>query len=44
MEKILVHACCAHCLGKLLAGLRAEPRADDPVLFWGNPNIHPLIE
>ncbi len=41
---ILVHACCAHCLGQLLAGLRAEPVAYEPVLFWGNPNIHPLIE
>ena len=44
MEKILIHACCAHCLGKLLAGLKTEPVAYDPVLFWGNPNIHPLIE
>ena len=44
MEKILVHACCAHCLGKLLAGLKTEPVAYAPVLFWGNPNVHPLIE
>lgn len=44
MEKILVHACCAHCLGMLLAGLKAEPTAYAPVLFWGNPNVHPLIE
>ena len=44
MEKILIHACCAHCLGKLLAGLKTEPVAYDPVLFWGNPNVHPLIE
>ncbi len=44
MDKILVHACCAHCLGKLLEGLKAEPVAYAPILFWGNPNIHPLIE
>ena len=44
MPKILIHACCAHCLGKLLAGLAAEPAAWDPVAFWGNPNVHPLIE
>ena len=44
MEKILVHACCAHCLGKLLTGLKSEPVAYDPVVFWDNPNIHPLIE
>lgn len=44
MEKILVHACCAHCLGQLLAGLATEPVAYDPVIYWCNPNIHPLIE
>ena len=44
MSKILIHACCAHCLGKLLAGLAAEPAAWDPAVFWGNPNVHPLIE
>jgi len=44
MPKILIHACCAHCLGKLLAGLAAESAAWEPVVFWGNPNVHPLIE
>ncbi len=44
METILIHTCCAHCLGKLLAALAAEPSPRAPVLFWGNPNIHPLIE
>ena len=44
MERILIHACCAHCLGKTLAGLKAEPVAYGPTIFWGNPNIHPLIE
>ena len=44
VERILIHACCAHCLGQLLAGLKAEAMAYAPVVFWGNPNIHPLIE
>ena len=44
MERILIHACCAHCLGKTLAGLKAEPVAYEPTVYWGNPNIHPLIE
>lgn len=44
MERILIHTCCAHCLGKLLAGLKTEPAAYEPVVFWNNPNIHPLIE
>ncbi|MDR0994008.1 MAG: epoxyqueuosine reductase QueH [Verrucomicrobiota bacterium] len=42
--RILVHVCCAHCLGKLLAGLADGPEAYEPVLYWDNPNIHPLIE
>ena len=44
MAKILIHTCCAHCLGKLLAGLKAESTAYEPVVHWFNPNIHPLIE
>ena len=44
MGRILVHTCCAHCLGKLITGLKNEPDAYAPVVFWSNPNIHPLIE
>ena len=44
MERILIHACCAHCLAKLLTGLKTEPTAWEPVVFWFNPNIHPFIE
>lgn len=44
MERILVHACCAHCLGKLLADLESAPDAWEPTVYWWNPNIHPLIE
>jgi epoxyqueuosine reductase len=44
MAKILVHVCCAHCADKLLAGLAAESVSYEPTLYWGNPNVHPLIE
>ena len=44
MARILIHACCAHCLAKLLTGLKAEPSAGTPVVYWYNPNIHPLLE
>ena len=44
MSRILVHACCAHCLGKLLTALREDSADWQPLIFWGNPNIHPLLE
>lgn len=45
MADILLHACCAHCLGKLLAGIDEIASGEwRPVAFWFNPNIHPLIE
>ena len=44
MPRMLIHACCAHCLGKTLTGLAAEAESWEPVVFWGNPNIHPLLE
>jgi epoxyqueuosine reductase len=44
MTQILIHTCCAHCLGKLLTGLKADAADWEPVVFWDNPNIHPLIE
>ena len=43
--KLLVHACCAWCLGKCLPGLAREGLgAEEATVFWYNPNIHPLIE
>ncbi len=43
--RLLLHTCCAWCLGKALAGLRAEFGAGlRPQVFFFNPNIHPLIE
>lgn len=42
--KLLVHACCAWCLGKCLPGLAREGEGVQATVFWYNPNIHPLIE
>ena len=43
--KLLVHACCACCLGKALPGLAKEGVGEGgATVFWYNPNIHPLIE
>ena len=42
--KLLVHACCAWCLGKCLQGLAKEGEDVQTTVFWYNPNIHPLIE
>lgn len=43
--KLLVHACCAWCLGKCLPGLESAEFPDlQTTVFWFNPNIHPLIE
>ena len=40
--KLLLHCCCAPCAAACIANLNAEGIA--PVLFWFNPNIHPLDE
>ena len=42
--KLLVHACCAWCLAKCLPGLAKEGADVQAMVFWYNPNIHPLIE
>ena len=43
--KILIHACCAHCLAETLAGLEEVKQKEWAVTVrWFNPNIHPLIE
>ena len=44
MPSILIHTCCAHCLGKTLTGLRRDAPGYSPLIYWGNPNIHPLME
>lgn len=44
MKKILIHVCCAHCLGKTLTGLRETYPNAELAAYWWNFNIHPLIE
>lgn len=42
---MLVHACCAACFARTLAGLAHTEWASASVTgYWYNPNIHPLIE
>ena len=41
-EKILLHVCCASCAIGAFEALREE--SFDPVGYFCNPNIHPLIE
>lgn len=43
-QRLLIHTCCAHCLGQVLAGLTQEAEKWAPLIFWYNPNIHPLLE
>ena len=40
--RIVLHACCAPCSIQCVNSLRDE--SITPVLFWNNPNIHPLTE
>lgn len=40
--RMLLHSCCAPCSVNCVENLRAEGAA--PVLFWYNPNIHPVTE
>ncbi len=40
--KLLLHTCCAPCSVMCIDSLRNE--GIEPVLFWYNPNIHPLKE
>lgn len=43
--RMLVHACCAGCFARTLAGLADTAWAGASVTgYWDNPNIHPLIE
>ena len=39
---MLLHVCCANCLFDVLPALQEEGLL--PVLFFYNPNIHPLVE
>ena len=40
--KLLMHTCCAPCSIMCIDTLRREEI--DPILYWYNPNIHPMKE
>ncbi|MDR1108316.1 MAG: epoxyqueuosine reductase QueH [Spirochaetaceae bacterium] len=40
--KMLLHSCCGPCSVGCVESLRSE--GVEPVLFWYNPNIHPVTE
>jgi len=40
--KLLFHCCCGPCAAGCIESLTADGVV--PVLFWHNPNIHPLLE
>jgi len=43
---ILVHTCCADCLHKFIASIKATPGYDGALItaYFSNPNIHPQSE
>lgn len=41
---LLLHICCAHCLGKALSAWREAGEGLPARGFFYNPNIHPLLE
>ena len=42
--KLLIHACCADCLLKMVESIKAEKRFNEIVVYYYNPNIHPRSE
>ena len=42
--KLLIHACCADCLLKMVESIKAEKRFGEIVVYYYNPNIHPRSE
>jgi hypothetical protein len=42
--KLLIHACCADCLLKMVESVKAEKRFSEIVVYYYNPNIHPRSE
>lgn len=43
INKVLIHACCADCLLKMMESIKAEKNSEVVVYFY-NPNIHPRSE
>ncbi|MFA6184586.1 MAG: epoxyqueuosine reductase QueH [Candidatus Shapirobacteria bacterium] len=42
--KLLIHACCADCLLKIVESIKLEKRFSEIVVYYYNPNIHPRSE
>jgi len=42
--KLLIHACCADCLLKMVESIKMEKRFEEIEVYYYNPNIHPRSE
>lgn len=42
--KLLIHACCADCLLKMVESIKAEKKFKEIEVYYYNPNIHPRSE
>lgn len=42
--KLLIHACCADCLLKMVESIKEENDLTDITVYYYNPNIHPRSE
>ena len=42
--KLLIHACCADCLLKMVESIRTEDKFEEIQVYYYNPNIHPRSE
>lgn len=42
--KLLIHACCADCLLKMVESIKKENKFEEIVVYYYNPNIHPRSE
>lgn len=42
--KLLIHACCADCLLKMVESVKLEKKFDEIEVYYYNPNIHPRSE
>ena len=42
--KLLIHACCADCLLKMVESIKTEKKIEEIEVYYYNPNIHPRSE
>jgi len=42
--KLLIHACCADCLLKMVESIKLEKKFEEIEVYYYNPNIHPRSE